>query len=129
MEQRSLNSYEGLDACLLGYTGAEASYPFGPGARVYKVVNKMFALIGEPEREDEALSLTLKGPVLQNEMLARDFAAIRPGYHMNKQHWITITIDGTVEDSLLEELIAESYDLVFRSLPRSTRDGLVNISR
>ncbi|QIK62639.1 MmcQ/YjbR family DNA-binding protein [Leucobacter viscericola] len=119
----ALNSYEGLDACLLSYGRAEASYPFGPGARVYKVVGKMFALIGEPEREDETLSLTLKGPVLQNELLVRDFAAIRPGYHMNKQHWITITIDGSVADSLLEELIAESYELVFRPLPRAVRDA------
>lgn len=120
-----LNSYEGLEFCLTGYAGAEASYPFGPGARVFKVANKMFALIGEPEREGEILSLTLKGPVLQNQMLVRDIAAIRPGYHMNKQHWITITLDDSVEDSLLEELIAESYELVFGVLPRRVREALI----
>lgn len=125
----SLNSFEKLDSRLLAWSGSEASYPFGPGARVYKVANKMFALIGEPEREGEILSLTLKGPVLQNEMLARDFSAIQPGYHMNKRHWITITLDGSIEDALLEELIAESYDLVFRALPRAVRDELGANSR
>ncbi|QIM18972.1 MmcQ/YjbR family DNA-binding protein [Leucobacter coleopterorum] len=119
-----LSSHAGVDACLKRYAGSESSYPFGPGARVYKVANKMFALLGEPERESEQLRLTLKGPVLRNELLVRDFAAIHPGYHMNKQHWITITLDGSVEVSLLEELIAESYELVFMSLPRAVREKI-----
>lgn len=119
-----LNSFDGLDACLLAYNGAAASYPFGEGARVYKVDKKMFALIGEPSTDEAILTVSLKGPPIQNELLARDFPAINPGYHMNKQHWITVTLDGSIEDTLLEELIAESYDLVFRSLPRRVRDEL-----
>ncbi|MFC4222687.1 MmcQ/YjbR family DNA-binding protein [Lysinibacter cavernae] len=119
-----LNSFDGIDACLLSYTGADASYPFGEGARVYKVANKMFALVGESASSGEALSVTLKGPTVQNELLARDFLAINPGYHMNKQHWITVTLDGSIEDALLEELVAESYDLVFRSLPKRVREAM-----
>ncbi|WGD37746.1 MmcQ/YjbR family DNA-binding protein [Lysinibacter sp. HNR] len=115
-----LNSYDALDSFLLGLTAAEVDYPFGPNARVYRVLGKMFALVGEG---GPVLTVNLKGPPEMNQMLVRDFEAITPGYHMNKQHWITVTLDGSVEDALLEELAAQSHEIVVASLPRKQREA------
>ena len=50
--------------------------------------------------------------------------AIAPGYHLDKRHWITITLDGSLEGDLLDDLVDGSYDLVVAKLPRRTRDAL-----
>jgi predicted DNA-binding protein (MmcQ/YjbR family) len=52
------------------------------------------------------------------------YGAIRPGYHLNKRHWNTITLDGSLSDRLVRELIEDSYDLVANTLPRRTREQL-----
>jgi predicted DNA-binding protein (MmcQ/YjbR family) len=49
--------------------------------------------------------------------------AIRPGYHLNKRHWNTVTLDGSLPDRLLTEMIEDSYDLVVASLPKARRPG------
>ena len=53
------------------------------------------------------------------------YSAIRPGYHLNKRHWNTITLDGSLSDHFVRELIADSYDLVVSALPKRTREELV----
>ena len=53
--------------------------------------------------------------------LRRSYAAIRPGYHLNKRHWNTITLDGSVPDQFVRDLIEDSYDLVVSALPRRVR--------
>jgi predicted DNA-binding protein (MmcQ/YjbR family) len=54
----------------------------------------------------------------------RCYSAIRPGYHLNKRHWNTITLDGTLSDRLVRDLIEDSYDLVVSALPKRTREQL-----
>jgi predicted DNA-binding protein (MmcQ/YjbR family) len=56
--------------------------------------------------------------------LRHSYPAIRPGYHLNKRHWNTITIDGSLPDQLVRDLIEDSYDLVVSALPRRVRDQL-----
>lgn len=109
-----------LEAHLSGFRGAGSSYPFGPDALVYKVRGKMFALVdqGEPS------SVTLKCVPEDGELLVSQFAAIRPGYHMNKRHWLTIDLGGDVPEALLRDLAGDSYALVLRGLPRSVRAEL-----
>jgi predicted DNA-binding protein (MmcQ/YjbR family) len=56
--------------------------------------------------------------------LRHSYAAIRPGYHLNKRHWNTITLDGSLSDQLVRDLIEDSYDLVVSALPRRVREQL-----
>ena len=56
--------------------------------------------------------------------LRNSYAAIRPGYHLNKRHWNTITLDGRLPDQLMRDLIEDSYDLVVSALPKRVREEL-----
>jgi predicted DNA-binding protein (MmcQ/YjbR family) len=95
--------------------------PFGPEVLVYKVGGKVFALT-EPDAFPATLNLKCDP---ERALDLRDqFAAIRPGYHMNKRHWNTLTLDGSLPTALVRELIEHSYQLVVRGLPKKARDGL-----
>jgi predicted DNA-binding protein (MmcQ/YjbR family) len=99
-----------LDACAR-QDGAELSYPFGEQAAVYKVAGKVFAIAGLDR-------ITLKCEPEHGEALRSEHPSIAPGYHMNKRHWITVTLDGSLAPTLIEELIEDSFDLV---APRKRR--------
>ncbi len=104
----------------LSRPGAVAEYPFGPGPRVYKVGNKMFALIPD----DPPLSISLKCDPALAEILRERFDVVTPAYHFNKRHWNGIAIDGSVPDALVREWIDDSYALVVKSLSRVERERL-----
>lgn len=110
-----------VHALLAGLPGAVEDTPFGPDALVFKVGGKMYALLS-PERRP--VTLSLKVDPLEGEALRQTWAAISPGYHLNKRHWITVTLDGTLPDDLLQDLIRDSYDLVVRGLTRAARAAL-----
>ena len=102
--------------------GASGSYPFGPGALVFKVAEKMFALLTEDE---DPLAVNLKCD--PDEALALRAAypdSILPAYHMNKRHWNTLVLDGSLPDDVVAELIDQSYELVVSGLPRTAREKL-----
>lgn len=109
-----------IEACL-AKPGSVEDYPFGDGAAVFKVAGKMFALValdGSPG------SVSLKcDPDLAAD-LRQKYPAVTPGYHLNKRHWNTVTLDGSVPDEELLELIDHSYQLVVARLPRTERAGL-----
>ena len=86
-----------------------------------KVGGKMFALVPLSE---EPGSINLKCDPARALELRDAYAGIRPGYHQNKRHWNTVELDGSVEDDVVRGLIADSYNLVVASLPRSERAGL-----
>lgn len=115
MDDKQLRSY------VLAKHGADGGYPFGPGAFVVKVAGKMFALLSEDE---EPATISLKVDPDEGELLRSQYAAIIPGYHLNKRHWITATIDGSLPEDLLTGLVDDSYDLVVRSLTRAARAAL-----
>lgn len=92
-------------------------FPFGETTLVYKVAGKMFALTGIDFFE----SINLKcDPELAVELRER-YAAVTPGYHMNKQHWNTVIMDGSVSNQQILEWTKHSYDLVVASLPKKLR--------
>ena len=95
--------------------------PFGPEVLVYKVGGKMFATLG---LEDEVGRSNLKCDPERAIDLRLEYEQILPGYHMNKKHWNTLVLDGSLKPALVRELIDHSYDLVFASLPKKTRDAL-----
>ena len=97
-----------LDACAR-QAGAELSYPFGEQPAVYKVAGKIFAVVGLERRPPQ---VTLKCDPEHGQLLRAQHAAITAGYHMNKRHWITVSLDGSLAPTMIEELIEDSFDLV-----------------
>ena len=100
---------ESLREYCLSKPGAEESFPFGPDTLVYKVNGKIFLLTG---LDEEQLSFNVKCDPDKALELREEFSCVRPGYHMNKKHWNTILIDGSVSSKQLKEWIDHSYDLV-----------------
>jgi predicted DNA-binding protein (MmcQ/YjbR family) len=101
--------------------GAAEDYPFGDEVAVFKVAGRMFALVSLGPAPG---SVSLKcDPDLAEGLRAR-YAAIRPGYHLNKRHWNTATLDGSVPDEELREMIDHSYELVVERLTRAQRNEL-----
>ena len=112
---------ESIFEYLLAKPGASEGTPFGPQAIVFKIADKVFALIGV---DAVPARLTLKCDPDRALDLRELHDAIQPGYHMNKRHWNTITLDGSLPGDELRELIEHSYDLVLASLPRALRDSV-----
>ena len=110
-----------LRALLLDRPGVTEETPFGPDVLVYKVVGKIFALLSW---NAEPLRLSLKCRPGHSEVLRAEFAAITPGYHLNKRHWNTLALDNTLVDALVIDLIDESYMLVVSKLPLARRRDL-----
>ena len=96
-------------------------YPFGPDVAVFKIHNKMFGTLGY---EDAVARINLKCDPDEAQFLRDMFDAVTPGYHMNKTHWNTVILDGTVPRSELERMIDRSYGLVVRSLKKAQRVAL-----
>ena len=115
-----MNARELRDWCL-GHAGAGEDFPFTPEHSVFKVRGKMFAL-SALDREPLEVSVKCE-PELAVE-LRNSYLAIRPGYHLNKRHWNTLTLDGSLPDQLVRDLIEDSYDLVVSALPKRAREEL-----
>jgi predicted DNA-binding protein (MmcQ/YjbR family) len=105
----------------LARPGAVEDFPFGPEHSVFKVAGRMFA-ISALERAPLEVGLKCE-PELAVD-LRETHAAIRPGYHLNKRHWNTVTLDGSLPDALVRDLVEDSYDLVVGALPKRTRAQL-----
>ena len=109
------------DLCL-GFAGAVEERPFGPATSVFKVSGKMFAL--SALEAEPPLKVSLKcDPELVPDLRAAH-AAIAPGYHLNKRHWNTVTLDGSLPEGFVRDLVEDSYDLVVSELPRRVRREL-----
>ena len=115
-----MNPAELRDLCL-SFTGAEETFPFGPDVSVFKVGGKMFAL---SELGAESLRVSLKCEPGLAEALREAHAAVVPGYHLNKRHWNTVIIDGSLPDKTVREMIEDSYDLVVSKLSPKRRRAL-----
>lgn len=99
--------------CLLK-KGVTEEFPFGENTLVYKVAGKMFALTDLESFE----SVNLKVDPEQGAILQEEYPAVQPGYHMNKKHWITVVMDGSVPDKVFRQWIDQSYQLVVSGLPK-----------
>jgi predicted DNA-binding protein (MmcQ/YjbR family) len=105
----------------LRFAGAVETFPFSPGVSVFKVGDKMFALTALDERP---LRLSLKCEPELAAQLRATYPAIRPGFHLPKRHWNTLTLDGSIDDKMVRDLVEDSYDLVVDGLPKAKRpDG------
>lgn len=113
--------YESLCAYLEGKPGARRDMPFGPDALVFKVLDKMFALVAWQE---EPLTISLKADPIDAVILRKQYSAITPGYHFNKKHWNTVSLDGSVPDDEVRRMIDESYTLVVNKMTKAKQRQL-----
>ena len=107
-------------ACL-ELPGAGEDFPFGESVSVFKVRGKMFAL---SRLAAQPLTVSLKCEPELAQQLRATYPAVQPGYHLNKRHWNTVEIDGSLSDRLLLDLIEDSYDLVVAGLPKRVQAEL-----
>lgn len=97
---------------ILSMPNARLDYPFGEGVAVYKVNDKMFALIREGS---DPLRISLKCDPQLSETLREKYETVMPGYHLNKKHWNTILCTGQLSDQEIKDLIVHSYQLVAKA--------------
>jgi len=104
--------------------GVTEHFPFDEVTLVFKVMGKMFALIGLERWERGEPQMNLKCNPDWSEELRGEYESINPGFHMNKKHWNTITLNNDVSDVFAFELIDHSYDLVVKGLTKKLREEL-----
>jgi predicted DNA-binding protein (MmcQ/YjbR family) len=107
---------------LLNKPQAKESFPAGQESAVYKVCHKTFATLTE---EEGVARMNLKCDPDEALVLREKYPAVHPGYHMNKKHWNTVYLDGTIATSEIERMIDNSYELVINNLPTAERDRLL----
>ena len=93
-------------------------FPFNPETPVFKVKSKMFGFLRYKESTGH-INLKCKP---EEAMIIRDiFKSVLPGYHMNKEHWNTVVLDGSVPEEEIKKMIETSYTLVVKNLKKSDR--------
>jgi predicted DNA-binding protein (MmcQ/YjbR family) len=108
------------DLCLT-FRGSEETFPFGFETSVFKVAGKMFALSrlgGDP------LSVSVKCEPMLAEQLRAAHPCITAGYHLNKRHWNTVLLDGTLPEEVIADMVEDSYDLVVSRLSQARQRAL-----
>ncbi len=95
-------------------------FPFGEQTLVFKVAGKLFALTDV----DEFVSINLKCDPEEAALLREQYPAVLPGYHMNKKHWNTVLMDGSLKDTLVTDWIDHSYNLVIAKLPKKVKEKI-----
>jgi predicted DNA-binding protein (MmcQ/YjbR family) len=113
--------YDSARSYLLGKAEATEDFPFGPDARVFRVRQKIFAILVE---KDGLTRVNLKCDHEEALVLRDIFDAVTPGYHMNKAHWNTVLLDGSIPTPELERMMDRSYGRVVRSLKKPERQAL-----
>ncbi len=113
---------EALRDLCLSFRGSDETFPFGVETSVFKVAGKMFAL---SHLLEDPLRVSLKCEPLLAEQLRAAHRAITAGYHLNKRHWNTVLIDGSLPDQMIADMIEDSYDLVVSKLPLARQRSLV----
>lgn len=107
-----------VEKYVLSMPNAKLDYPFGEGVAVYKVNDKMFALIAE---QKDPVRISLKCDPQLSKTLREKYTEVMEGYHLNKKHWNTIVLSGQLEWPEVKALIRHSYELV--AATHSTRDA------
>jgi predicted DNA-binding protein (MmcQ/YjbR family) len=107
----------------LSKKGVTEEFPFDNNTLVFKVMGKMFALTNVEAFE----GINLKCEPELAAQLREEYPAVKAGYHMNKKHWNTIVMDGSIGDKLIQQWIDLSYDLVVASLPKKEREALKDL--
>lgn len=114
---------EKLRSICLSKKGVTEEFPFDESTLVFKVMGKIFALTNV----DEFGSINLKCEPEKAVELREQYDAVQPGWHMNKKHWNTVIVDGSVPDKLIREWVDHSYDLVAQALTKKQKAALESL--
>ena len=114
-----MNIEELRDHCLQ-LKGVTEDFPFGEDTLVFRVGGKIFLLTGL----EEADRFNVKCDPERAVELRERYSEVKPGYHMNKKHWNTVYMNGSLTKKQLCELIEHSYDLILKSLPKKIQEEL-----
>jgi predicted DNA-binding protein (MmcQ/YjbR family) len=114
MERKTL-----LDYCM-DKDGVTMEYPFGPDVMVFKVVGKVYALVPAAD----PLQISLKCDPEWAEVLRQTYPAVTPGYHLNKRHWNTVKINGSISDDEILEMVDHAYEQVVKGLTKKAQEQL-----
>jgi predicted DNA-binding protein (MmcQ/YjbR family) len=115
-------SLEAISEFASEFAGVVEEQPFGPDVDVLKVGGKIFAILS-PESSPEAISLKCD-PDLAID-LRHQYSTVIPGYHLNKRHWNTVHLDGSIPDDVILRMVTHSYEQVVAGLPKSVRETLI----
>ena len=107
--------------------GVTEHFPFDDVTLVFKVMNKMFLLTGIDAWEQGETKMNVKCDPEWSLELRGEYDSINPGWHMNKKHWDTVTLNSDVSDQFAFELIDHSYDLIIKSLPKKVQEEWSNL--
>jgi len=110
---------------LLDYPAVTEEQPFGPDVIVYKVLGKMYAL----STYESPLTVNLKCEPDYALELRNQFEAVNPGFHINKKHWNTVTIDGSISKETIQELIQHSYNQVVKGMTKKDQGKVKDMSK
>ncbi len=114
MDSQQLRAY-----CLSKKESVE-TFPFGDEVRVFKVMGKVFALVPVAG----TVNISLKCEPTWAQILRQTYEAVKPGWHLNHEHWNTVFCDGTIPDEEILGMIDHSYEQVVKGLPRKVRESL-----
>ncbi len=103
--------------------GVTESFPFDEETLVFKVMNKMFLLTNI----NKDLSMNVKCDPEKAIELREEYSSVLPGWHMNKKHWNTVNIDGSITDQQLKDWVDHSYDLIVASLTKKLQNELLSM--
>lgn len=112
---------ETLRTYCLSKKAVTEDFPFGEDTLVFRVMNKIFLLVS---LSSNPLQFNAKCDPDKAIELREQYDAVQPGYHMNKKHWNTIILDGSLSTSLVKEMIDDSYALIVKSLSKKDRESL-----
>jgi predicted DNA-binding protein (MmcQ/YjbR family) len=112
---------EELRSFCISKKGVEEGFPFGPETIVFKVMGKVFLIAN---MDQHPLEFNVKCDPEKAVELRERYTCVIPGYHMNKKHWNTVIADGSVNATLLQDWITDSYNLVVSKLPKTAQQEL-----
>ena len=119
----SKNNYEWLDEYCLSQIGAAKDFKPEWSATRYLIGGKMFAMHGGDKYGKPIITLKLE-PV-HGDLLRQQYEHIIPGYHMNKEHWNSLYLEGNVPDDVVRSMIHESYQIIFKALSKKMQNEIL----
>ena len=113
---------ESIPEYCLSKKAVTEDFPFGETTLVFRVKEKIFLLVA---LDADPLQFNAKCDPEKAIELREEYDAIQPGYHMNKKHWNSVVVDGSLPTKLIKEMIDDSYNLIVQSLPKKLREELL----
>lgn len=110
----------------LSKKGVSEHFPFDQDTLVFKVGGKIFALSSLSQWEKYEASVNLKCDPERAQELRAEYDEIKPGFHMSKVHWNTLSLNGNLSTAFVKELIDHSYELVFKSLTKKIQNEIID---